>query len=211
MEFIHNHLFYLFLIFIGLLLIYESITKYRSKGVSSSSNSDRYRRIIYGTMLSIVLLTAFYQMNLQKEFFVAIAGPMLIGLLTMLKERKNTEMHVLSYEPYKFFGILEHHLNSYGYEYFKEVKGNDDYLSSNYITYYYLDDSEEEIKINWKDHDRSDIQVSFLKFGDMAIISELMEELKEQRPPITYFKFNKYSLGFAAVFIYLGMMKVFGY
>jgi predicted ferric reductase len=142
-------------------------------------------------------------MDLQKEFFVAIAGPMLIGLLTMLKDRKNTEMHVLSYEPYTFFEIFERHLNRNGYTYLKEVKGNDDFLSSNYITYYYLDDSEEEIKINWKDLDRSDIQAqaSFLKFGDKAFIKDLMEELKEQRPPIKYFQFNKYSFGFATVFI----------
>ncbi|MBM7621395.1 hypothetical protein JOC95_003268 [Bacillus tianshenii] len=211
MEFIQQHSFYLFLIFIGLLLIYESITKYRTKGVSSTSNSDRYRRVLYGAMLSLVLLIAFIQMDLQKEAFVAVVGPLLIGLLTMVKERKNTELHVFSYEPYTFFEILEKLLNSHGYGYFKEVKGNDDYLSSNYITYYYLDDGDEEIKINWKDLDKSDLQVSFLRFGDKAFIEELMKELKERRPPITYFKFNKYSLGFAAVFIYLGMMKVLGY
>jgi hypothetical protein len=144
-----------------MLLGYESITKYRTKGVSSTSISDRYRRILYGAMLSLILLIAFVQMELQKEVFVAVAGPLLIGLLTMVKERKNTEMHVWSYGPYTFFGILEHHLNSYGYEYFKEVKGNEDYLSSNYITYYYLGDSDEEIKINWKDLDKSDNRFPF--------------------------------------------------
>ncbi|MFE7064001.1 hypothetical protein ACFVAD_17865 [Sutcliffiella sp. NPDC057660] len=211
MEFIQQHSFYLFLIFIGLLLIYESVSKFRSKGVSSISSSDRYRRILYGAMFSLILLIAFIQMELQKGVFVAVAGPLLISLLTLVKERKNTEMHVWSYEPYTFFAILEQHLDSNGYEYIREVKGNEDYLSSNYITYYYLDDSDEEIKINWKDLDKSDIQVFFLKFRNHQFVKELMGKLKEQRPPITYFQVSKYSIGFAAVFIYLGMMKVLGY
>jgi len=74
-----------------------------------------------------------------------------------------------------------------------------------------LDDINEEIKINWKDLDRSNILASFPKFRDKALIKKVMEDLRGKRPPIRYFQFNKYSLGFAAVFIYLGMMKVLGF
>jgi hypothetical protein len=180
MEYIQEHSFYILLIFIGVLLIFDSITSYRNKGVSSQSYRSRLQGILITSMISLTLLLFFFQMNMQKEVLVGFLGPLLFSFLTAWKKSNDTVVNVLKYQPTLFFDILESKLDEKGYPYFKESKADEAYLSSNYTTYFYLDDTNEEIKINWKDLDTSNILVSFPKFRDKILIKELMQELKEQ-------------------------------
>ncbi|WP_156317669.1 hypothetical protein [Bacillus sp. CHD6a] len=129
----------------------------------------------------------------------------------MIMQRKKDEIHIKKYEPKTVMHILERNLDDKRYLYKKDVKTNEDYMSSNYITMYYLNDSNQTIKIKWKDLETSGLEVEFQNFADKDFIKEVVGDLRLERPPISFFKFNKISLIIAAIVIYIGSMQLLGY
>ncbi|TYS69135.1 hypothetical protein FZC76_09425 [Sutcliffiella horikoshii] len=212
MDFIDQNIFPLFLLMIGALLFMDAITNFQQKGVSKISTGNRFQGILITGLITLGLLVyttsnKYWDIN---SLFLALS-PILVPFIIMIMQRKKDEIHIKKYEPQKVMDILEKKLNDKRYSFNKDVKANEDYISSNYITKYYLDDSNQTIKIKWKDLETSGLEVEFQNFADKDFINEVVGDLREERPPISFFKFNKISLIISAIAIYIGSMQLLGF
>ncbi|NLP51397.1 hypothetical protein [Bacillus sp. RO1] len=212
MDFIDQNIFPLFLVFIGVILIVEAMMSFQQKGVSTISTSNRFQGILVTGVITLGLLwytTSSDKLDINTLYFAL--GPLLIPLMVMIMQRKKDEIHIKKYEAQTVMGILERNLDDKRYPYKKDVKADEDYISRNYITMYYLDDPNQTIKLKWKDLETSGLEVEFQNFADKDFIKEVVGDLREERPPISFFKFNKISLSIAAIAIYIGSMQLLGY
>ncbi|MEA3320791.1 MAG: hypothetical protein U9Q88_12360 [Bacillota bacterium] len=213
MDFIDQNIFPLFLLVIGAILFINAITNFHQKGVSKISTGNRFQGILITGLITLGLLVYttsnenYWDIN---SLYIALS-PILVPFIMMIMQRKKDEIHIKKYEPQTVMDILERNLDDKRYSYKKDVKANDDYISSNYVTMYYLDDSNQTIKIKWKDLETSGLEVEFQNFADKDYIKEVVGDLREERPPISFFKFNKISLIIAAIAIYIGCMQLLGF
>lgn len=212
MDFIDQNLFPLFLLFMGIIILVDSTNSYLQKGVSSVSAGNRFQGIILTALFSIgVIWYSSSRENSDTSYIYIALSPLLVSLVTMVMQRKKDEIHIKKYVPQSFFSVLDRNLANKSYSYNKVVIANEDYLSSNYITMYYFDDPYQTIKIKWKDLETSNMEVELIKFSDKDFIKELSADLREERPTISFFKFNRLSLSISAILIYLGTMQLLGY
>ncbi|ART77690.1 hypothetical protein B4U37_17230 [Sutcliffiella horikoshii] len=212
MDFIDQNIFSLFLLMIGALLILDAITSFQQKGVSKISTGNRFQSTIMTGLIALGLLvytTSNEYWNINSLFFAL--SPVLVPFIMMIMQRKKDEIHIKKYEPQTVMNILERNLDDKRYSYKKDVIANEDYMSSNYITMYYFDDPYQTIKIKWKDLETSGLEVEFQNFADKDFIKEVVGDLREERPPISLFKFNKISLIIAAIALFIGSMKLLGF
>ncbi|KMJ57783.1 hypothetical protein AB685_13110 [Bacillus sp. LL01] len=212
MDYIDQNIFPLFLIMIGTLLILEAITSFQQKGVSKISTGNRFQGILMTGLITIGLLV-YTTSNKYWDFnslFLALI-PVLLPFIMILMQRKKDEIHIKKYVPQNVMHVLERNLDDKRYSYKKDVIANEDYISSNYITMYYLDDPYQTIKIKWKDLEISGLEVEFQNFADKDFIKEVVGDLREERPPISFFKFNKISLSISGIAIYIGAMQLLGF
>ncbi|MGD6992585.1 hypothetical protein [Sutcliffiella horikoshii] len=212
MDFIDQNIFPLFLLMIGALLILDAFTNFQQKGVSKVSTGNRFQGILMTGLITLGLLVyttsnEYWDMN---SLFLALS-PVLVPLVMMIMQRKKDEIHIKKYEPQTVMNILERNLDDKRYSYKKDVIANEDYISSNYITMYYFDDPYQTIKIKWKDLETSGLEVEFQNFADKDFIKEVVGDLREERPPISLFKFNKISLIIAAIALFIGSMQLLGF
>ncbi len=212
MDYIDQNIFPLFLLFLGVMLIVEAITNFQQKGVSTVSTGNRFQGILLTGFFTLGLIWyTTSNKNLDMNSLYLTLGPLLIPLVMMLMQRKKDEIHIKKYVPQNVMDVLERNLNDKRYSYKKDVIANEDYISSNYITMYYFDDPYQTIKIKWKDLETSGLEVEFQNFGDKDFIKEVVGDLREERPPISFFKFNKISLIVAVIAIYIGSMQLLGF
>ncbi|MGD6872923.1 hypothetical protein ACQCU1_12170 [Sutcliffiella horikoshii] len=212
MDFIDQNIFSLFLLMIGVLLILDAITSFQQKGVSKISTGNRFQGLLMTGLITLGLLVyttsnEYWDMN---SLFLALS-PVLVPLVMMIMQRKKDEIHIKKYEPQTVMNILERNLDDKRYSYKKDVIADEDYISSKYITMYYLDDPYQTIKIKWKDLETSGLEVEFQNFADKDFIKEVVGDLREERPPISLFKFNKISLIIAAIALFIGSMQLLGF
>ncbi|WP_404444660.1 hypothetical protein LG307_17395 [Sutcliffiella horikoshii] len=212
MDYIDQNIFPLFLLMIGALLIMDAITSFQQKGVSKISTGNRFQGILMTGVLTLGLLVyttsnEYWDIN---SLFLALS-PVLVPFSIMVMQRKKDEIHIKKYVPQDVMDVLERNLDDKRYSYKKDVKANEEYISSNYITMYYFDDPYQTIKIKWKDLETSGLEVEFQNFADKDFIKEVVGDLREKRPPISFFKFNKISLIIAAIAIYIGSMQLLGF
>ncbi|WP_404429017.1 hypothetical protein [Sutcliffiella horikoshii] len=209
MDYIDQNIFPLFLLMIGALLIMDAITSFQQKGVSTISTGNRFQGILMTGVITIVLLvytTSNEYWDINSLFLALI--PVLVPFFIMIMQRKKDEIHIKKYVPQDVMDILEKNLDDKRYSYKKDVIANEDYISSNYITMYYFEDPYQTIKIKWKDLETSGLEVEFQNFADKDFIKEVVGDLREERQPISFFKFNKISLIIAAIAIYIGSMQL---
>ena len=212
MDFIDQNIFPLFLLLIGVLLIFDAITSFQQKGVSRVSTGNRFQGIIMTGFFTVGLLiytTTNQNWDINSLYFALF--PLLVPLIMMFTQRKKDEIHIKKYEPQSVMAVLERNLDDKRYSYNNDVKANEDYISHNYITMYYFDDPYQTIKIKWKDLETSGMEVEFKNFPDKDFIKEVVIDLREERPPINFFKFNKISLSIAAIVIFVGTMQLLGF
>lgn len=212
MDYIDQNIFPLLLLMIGALLIMDAITSFLQRGVSTISTGNRFQGILMTGVITLGLLVyttsnKYWDMN---SLFLTLS-PVLVPFFIMIMQRKKDEIHIKKYVPQDVMDILERNLNDKRYSYNKDVKANEDYMSGNYITMYHLDDSDQTIKIKWKDLEISGLEVEFQNFADKDFIKEVVGDLREERPPISFFTFNKISLIIAAIAIYIGSMQLLGF
>lgn len=212
MDYIDQNIFPLFLLAIGVLLIMDAVTSFQHKGVSKISTSNRFQGILMTGLITLGLLV--YTTSNRNwdinSLFLALS-PILVPFIIMITQRKKDEIHIKKYEPQTVMDILEKNLNDKRYSFKKDVIANEDYMSSNYITMYDLDESNQTIKIKWKDLEISGLEVEFQNFADKDFIKEVVGDLREERPPISFFKFNKISLIISAISIFIGSMQLLGF
>ncbi|UAL46600.1 hypothetical protein [Sutcliffiella horikoshii] len=212
MDYIDQNIFPLFLLMIGALLIMDAITNFQQKGVSTISTGNRFQGILMTGVITLGLLvytTSNENWDINSLFLALI--PVLVPFFMMIIQRKKDEIHIKKYVPQDVMDILEKNLDDKRYSYKKDVIANEDYMSSNYINMYYLEASNQTIKIKWKDLETSGLEVEFQNFADKDFIKEVVGDLREERPPISFFKFNKISLIIAAIAIYIGSMQLLGF
>ncbi|QFT90266.1 hypothetical protein FIU87_16500 [Bacillus sp. THAF10] len=210
MQFIQEHLLAIFLIFLGAALIYDGWDSYRQMGVSTSTTLDRFKGVLFSIVFAIIIIFTFYSgKEIDDTTRTFLVGIILSAVATTVTRLKRAELHLKKYEPKSFFQIFEKKLESSNYQYTKKEKANDEYISSNYITHYYMEHSDEVIKVNWKDLDKSSMEVEFKRFRDKELLIEIAQELRDARPQLSYFKFNKISLIVSVIFMYVGFMMIF--
>lgn len=190
----------------------DAITSFQQKGVSNISTGNRFQGILMTGLITLGLLVyttsnKYWDVN---SLFLAVS-PILVPFVMMIMQRKKDEIHIKKYEPHTVMDILEKNLNDKRYSFKKDVIANEDYMSSNYITMYDLDESNQTIKIKWKDLEISGLEVEFQNFIDKDFIKEVVGDLREERPPISFFKFNKISLIISAISIFIGSMQLLGF
>ncbi|WP_226680586.1 hypothetical protein [Sutcliffiella horikoshii] len=212
MDYIDQNMFPLLLLMIGVLLIMDAVTSYQQKGVSSISTGNRFQGILMTGVITLGLLVyttsnKYWDIN---SLYIALI-PILVPFIMMIMQRKKDEIHIKKYDPQDAMDVLERNLDDKRYSFKKDIKANEDYMSSNYITMYHLDDSDQTIKIKWKDLETSGLEVEFQNFVDKDFIKEVVGDLRDERPPIAFFKFNKISLIIAAISIYIGSMQLLGF
>ncbi|MCG1021978.1 hypothetical protein [Sutcliffiella horikoshii] len=212
MDYIDQNIFPLFLVFLGVMLIVAAITSFLQKGVSTVSTSDRFQGILITGFVTLGLIWfTTSQENWDGNLLYFTLGPLLVPLAMMFMQRKKDEIHIEKYVPQDVMNILERNLKDKGYSYKNDVIANEEYISSNYITMYYLDDPHQTIKIKWKDLEISGLEVEFQHFPNKDFIKEVVGDLRDERPPINFLKFKKISLSFAAVAIFIGVMQLLGF
>ncbi|WP_404459114.1 hypothetical protein [Sutcliffiella horikoshii] len=212
MDYIDQNIFPLFLLMIGALLIMDAITNFQQKGVSTISTGNRFQGILMTGVITLGLLV-YTNSNENRDInslFLALI-PVLVPFFIMIMQRKKDEIHIKKYVPQDVMDILEKNLDDKRYPYKKDVKANEDYMNSNYITMYYFDDPYQTIKIKWKDLETSGLEVEFQNFADKDFIKEVVGDLREERQPISFLKFNKISLIIAAIAISIGSMQLLGF
>lgn len=212
MDYIDQNIFPLFLLMIGALLIMDAITNFQQKGVSTISTGNRFQGILMTGVITLGLLvytTSNENWDINSLFLALI--PVLVPFFMMIIQRKKDEIHIKKYVPQDVMDILEKNLDDKRYSYKKDVIANEDYMSSNYINMYYLEASNQTIKIKWKDLETSGLEVEFQNFADKDFIKEVVGDLREERQPISFLKFNKISLIIAAIAIYIGSMQLLGF
>ncbi len=212
MDYIDQNIFPLFLLMIGALLIMDAITNFQQKGVSTISTGNRFQGILMTGVITLGLLvytTSNENWDINSLFLALI--PVLVPFFMMIIQRKKDEIHIKKYVPQDVMDILEKNLDDKRYSYKKDVIANEDYMSSNYITMYYIDDPNQTIKIKWKDLETSGLELEFQNFADKDFIKEVVGDLREERQPISFLKFNKISLIIAAIAISIGSMQLLGF
>jgi hypothetical protein len=212
MDYIDQNIFPLFLVFLGVMLIVAAITSFLQKGVSTISTNNRFQGILITGFVTLGLIwftTSQENWDVNSLYFTL--GPLLVPLAMMFMQRKKDEIHIEKYVPQEVMSILERNLKDKGYSYKNDVIANEEYISSNYITMYYFDEPHQTIKIKWKDLEISGLEVEFKNFPDKDFIKEVVGDLRDERPPINFLKFNKISLSIAAITMYIGTMQLLGF
>lgn len=212
MDYIDQNIFPLFLLFIGIMLIINAITSFQQKGVSTTSTSNRFQGILLTVLITLGIIfytTSNENLDINSLYFAL--SPLIVPFVVMIMQRKKAEIHIKKYVPQNVFSVLERNLSDKGYSYHTDVKVDDEYISSNYISIYYLDESDQTIRIKWKDLELSGLAVEFNNFEDKDFIKEVVGALRNERPPISFFKFNKIALIIAAIAIYKGSMQLLGF